>query len=182
MSSEGFTKQFASELLQNLKQSLPTDMSEQLCGHELKGTDLAGMRGYAIEVAVKDIRRSPAVVELVAKKFRAEPELMYLPPGASVGSERRLFVVAERSEADKVRYRMMGKAKDRLSKARQRLGASAVGELSFAWKPKFAVLDEDDEVVVQVRPGGTLHIDDTLAQKYFSKAARELRKLVAGSV
>ena len=91
-------------------------------------------------------------------------------------------MVAERSEQDKVRYRMMGKAKDKLTKARQSLGAGAVGELSFAWKPKFAVLDEDDEIVLQVRPDGALFVDDALAQKYSKQSGRELRKLVAGNV
>jgi len=182
VSTEGFTKAFADDLLNRLKSTLPPTIASEIGRHEVKGLDLSGARGYAVEVAVRDKEKVRTVMSMVARLLKEDDSFRYLPEGQAAGQERRLYAVEERSESDRIRYRALGRAKDKITKLRVGLGTAAVGELSFNWKPRFSVEDEDGEVLCSIRENGSVFADEQLAQKYLGVGARELRKLIVGTV
>ena len=182
VATEGFSKAFADDLLARLKAALPAAISSEIGRHEVKGLDLTGSRGYAVEVAVHDKEKVHTVMAMVSRLLREDEDFHYLPEGMAAGQERRLFAVAERSEGDRIRYRSFGRAKDKVTKLRSGLGAAAVGELVFIWKPRFAIEDEDGDCLLCIRENGSVYVSDPLAHKYLGIGGRELRKLVVGSV
>ena len=120
------------------------------------------------------------LVEAVSKKLKFEPSLAY---AEGPGDPRNLYVVVERSDDDKARYRTMGRMKDRLTKERRAQGANATGDLVFEWKPRFALIDQGSDLpIISVRRDGTLLADDALAQKFFGCSGRDLNRKVTGSV
>jgi len=179
---EGFSKAFADDLLARLKAAVPAAIASEIGRHEVKGLDLTGVRGYAVEVAVHDKDKVHSVMAMVSRVLREDESFHYLPEGLAAGQERRLFAVAERSESDRIRYRSFGRAKDKVTKLRTGLGAAAVGELAFIWKPRFAIEDDDGECLLCIRENGSVFVDDQLSQKFLGIGGRELRKLVVGSV
>jgi len=182
ISTEGFTKAFSDDLMSRLKATLPPTIASEIGKHEVKGLDLTGSRGYVVEVAVRDKEKVRTVMSMVTRLLKEDDSFRYLPEGLAAGQERRLYAVEERSESERIRFRARGRAKDKITKLRLQLGAAAVGELAFIWKPRFSVEDEDGEVLCSIRENGSVFVDEQLAQKYLGVGARELRKLIVGTV
>ena len=176
--TEGFDQSYADSLLTKVKAALPPALREAIGSHTLKGLGNGGSRAAIITVSVTKPEVLNELLRLLSRLLKDCPDLAYQCGDFT----KTLYVTPERSEADRARYRSMGRVKDKVEKIRARTGAVATGELSVKWKPRFAVIDEEsDEVIISVRLDGTLHIDEASSLQFFGLSVRELTRELAGS-
>jgi hypothetical protein len=176
--SEGFTSEFAAVWVEKARGLLPGTLRAAMGDYTLKGLSGSGGRAASITVRVLAPDQLSDLMRVLGKMMKDNPELLY-----HIGEEQRqLYLTPERSEADQLRYRTMGRLKDRSMKLREKMGDKAEGEVQIAWKPRFAVVDgETDDAVVSVRDDGTLLINEGGAKKLFGLSARDLRRELQGS-
>jgi hypothetical protein len=174
--SEGFTAEFAEAWLEKVKQKLPEALRPLVGAYSMKGH--TGSRAAIISVLVTDPSQLPELLRVLGRMLKDDTDLAF----TVAGEDRQLYITPDRSEADRLKYRTMGRLKDKTMKLRAAMGDGAQGEIRIVWKPRFAVVDDEtDDPVISVREDGTYAVDEAGALKLFGRSGRDLRRELQGS-
>jgi len=177
--TEGLTRQFMEKYAALLTSKLPPALRGSVGEYALRGLDDLGERGGIATFTIIKPTHLSEILGIWSKKLRNDPELVY----KVAGEERKLFVVADRSEPDRIRYRAMGKVKEKVLELREKQAPNMFGNVKVEWKPDFSVKDADSmETIIYVQPNGAVVVEDTLCRKFLGVAGNEFKRLAAGTL